>query len=226
MTAGEGGELNLEPFVHIQREDELEDGEGAERQNITINVERMLVEATEMGEGKLAQDQKIEGGEEANVIKASKTIDEALNEIDNSYWKTRVEDQKVRENHSEIAKVKTYDSEARKPSDSQAAINNAADKMINPNPWADHSHEAVNRTVRLIKEKNKESKIEEPPAIDRVKREGIPMFLESKGFQKNHDDQSGCVYEHFAGGGSGLVELQKIGSGSGSTAFSILTGAM
>ena len=189
MTAEEGGELHLEPFVHIQREDELEDGEGAERQNITINVERMLVEATEMGEGKLAQDQKIEGGEEANVIKASKTIDEALNEIDDSYWKTRVEDQKVRENHSEITKVKTYDSEARKPSESQAAIKNAGEKMINPNPWADHSHEAVNRTVRLIKEKNKESKIEEPPAIDRVKREGIPMFLESKGFQNNHDDQ-------------------------------------
>ena len=226
MTAEEGGELHLEPFVHIQREDELEDGEGSEKQNMAINVERMLDEATEMGEGKLAQGEKIEGGEEAHMIKASKTIDEALNEIDDSYWKTRVEHQKIRENHSEIAKVKTYDSEARKPSESQAAIKNAGEKMISPNPWADHSHEAVNRSVRLIKEKNKESKIEEPPALDRVKREGIPMFLDGKGLQKDHDDQSGCVYEHFAGGGSGLVELQRIGSGSGSTAFSLLTSAM
>lgn len=177
MTAEEGGELQLEPFLHIQREadeddDEViqreadeEEDEGGERQNMTSNVERMLDEATEMREGKLAEGEKIEGGEEANVIKASKTIDEALNEIDDSYWKRRVGDQKetlIREKYSETNEVTTNHSEARNSYENQPAIKNAGEKMTKTNPWSDHSHEEVNRTMRLIKEKNKASKIEEP----------------------------------------------------------------
>jgi len=212
MMAEEGGELHLEPFVHIQREEE--DGEGAESHNTTTSNEDRIqvldegnssVQAhpeTKTGEGELSQG--------ANVIQASKTIDEALNEIDDSYVKhqqskenetkdqpepTTQNETVIRENHSELNKVTQNHSDARMPSENQ-----------NPNPWVDHSHEAVNRTVSLMKEKNKKLKLEEP-ALDRVKREGIPIFLESKG-------------------GPGSLELQRIGSGSGSAAFSILTGAM
>ena len=202
MTEGE--ELHLQPFVHIQREDE--DDEGAERQNTTTKVERInlldegtpgTVEAhpeTEMGEL----------SEEANVIKASKTIDEALNEIDDSYWKhqqskeeERTEEQPesttqkqtlVGENQPEVKKGTKKNLDARKPdSEKQPA---ATQKLINPNPWAEHSHEAVNKTVSLLKEKNKKLKIEkgvediEYPALERVKREGVPIFLDGKGFQK------------------------------------------
>ena len=189
MMAEEGGELHLEPFVHIQREEE--DGEGAESHNTTTSNEDRIqvldegnssVQAhpeTKTGEGELSQG--------ANVIQASKTIDEALNEIDDSYVKhqqskenetkdqpepTTQNETVIRENHSELNKVTQNHSDARMPSENQ-----------NPNPWVDHSHEAVNRTVSLMKEKNKKLKLEEP-ALDRVKREGIPIFLESKGFQQ------------------------------------------
>ena len=187
MMAEEGGELHLEPFVHIQREDE--DDEGAESHNTTTSVERIQVldegnssaqahSETKTGEGELSQG--------ANVIQASKTIDEALNEIDDSYVKhqqskenetkdqpepTTQNETVIRENDSELNKVPKNHSDANRPASQ------------NPNPWVEHSHEAVNRTVSLMKEKNKKLKLEEP-ALDRVKREGIPIFLESKGFQE------------------------------------------
>ena len=188
MMAEEGGELHLEPFVHIQREEE--DGEGAESHNTTTSNEDRIqvldegnssVQAhpeTKTGEGELSQG--------ANVIQASKTIDEALNEIDDSYVKhqqskenetkdqpepTTQNETVIRENDSELNKVPKNHSDANRPASQ------------NPNPWVEHSHEAVNRTVSLMKEKNKKLKLEEP-ALDRVKREGIPIFLESKGFQE------------------------------------------
>ena len=196
--------MHLQPFVHIQREDE--DDEGAERQNTTTKVERInLLDEGTPGTVEAHPETDIgELSEEANVIKASKTIDEALNEIGDSYWKqqqSKEEERKeeqpesttqkqtlVGENQPEVKKGTRKNLDVRKPdSEKQPA---ASQKLINPNPWAEHSHEAVNKTVSLMKEKNKKLKIEkgvediEYPALERVKREGVPIFLDGKGFQK------------------------------------------
>ena len=209
MAAEEGGELYLEPFVHIQREDENvhiqredenvhirredEYGEGAESHNITTTVDgrrQLLDEGTSSVEAH-PEPKMLELSEEGGkVIKASKTIDEALNEIDDSYGKHRQSKENnqpesttetfIRENRSELKKAAKNHSDARNPGSEKQSTTSQI-------PWAEHSHGAVNRTVSLIKEKNKKSKIPqgvEDPALERVKREGVPLFLDSKGFQK------------------------------------------
>ena len=207
---GEEEKLQLEPFVHIQRDDDGED-EGAESQNKTNHVDERILLLNAGNSSVQADPETKMGGEgelseEAKVIKASKTIDEALNEVDDSYWKhQQSKDNETKdkpelatqnqtaigENHSEVNEVTKNHSDARKPSEKQSASQNT-------NLWEDHSHEAVNRTVSLIKEKNKKLKIErgveevEDPARVRVKREGIPIFLESKGFQKS-DSKAGLM---------------------------------
>ena len=95
---GEGGQLHIEPFVHIERE---EKEEGGEKMN---NVDEGNLGAhaqTEMGKVKLLQPDETPAREVLDgdsVIKASKTIDEALNEIDDSYWK----DQQSKENQTKL----------------------------------------------------------------------------------------------------------------------------
>ena len=202
---GEGGQLHIEPFVHIEREEE-EKEEGGEKMN---NVDEGNLGAhaqTEMGKVKLLEPEETPAREVLNgdnVIKASKTIDEALNEIDDSYWKaqqskenqTKLENRSestsqfqdnaiVSEKQSEANKLTMNNSAARKLSENKSESH----KVLPPIPWADHNHEAVNRTVKLIKQKNKELKIGddlESPALERAKREGIPVFLDNKGLEKH-----------------------------------------
>ena len=198
---GEGGQLHIEPFVHIEREENEEEGEkmnNVDEGNLGAHAQ------TEMG--KLLQPEETPAREVLDgdsVIKASKTIDEALNEIDDSYWKaqqskenqTKLENRSestsqfqdnalVSEKHSEANKLTMNNSAARKLSENKSESH----KVLPPIPWADHNHEAVNRTVKLIKQKNKELKIGddlESPALERAKREGIPVFLDNKGLEKH-----------------------------------------
>ena len=200
---GEGGQLHIEPFVHIEREENEEEGEkmnNVDEGNLGAHAQ------TEMGKVTLLQPEETPAREVLdgdNVIKASKTIDEALNEIDDSYWKaqqskenqTKLENRSestsqfqdnaiVSEKHSEANKLTMNNSAAKKLSENKSESH----KVLPPIPWADHNHEAVNRTVKLIKQKNKELKIGddlESPALERVKREGMPVFLDNKGLEKH-----------------------------------------
>ena len=207
----------IEPYVHIQREEENgETGEGVVL--LDLGETQVLDEGFDVHadpkEGTL-QDYEIDAainntGTEINEIEALKTIDESLNEIEDSYWKRQhTNENKTKSGDEYQGKTETQNQTVLRESFSEAEYNsqkqtpemwnqNHSKSIISTSP--DHSHEALDKrfkekkkedldqSMRVIKKKNKEMNIGDidPSALERVKRDGgVPVILDTKGLRSS-----------------------------------------
>ena len=207
----------IEPYVHIEREQENgETGEGESLLDLgeTQVLDEGFYSQADPKEGTL-QDYEIDAainntGTEINEIYALKTIDESLNEIEDSYWKRQhTNENKTKSGDEYQGKTETQNQTVLRESFSETEYNskeqtsemwnqNHSKSIISTNP--DHGHEALDKNVkemkkedldqsmRVIKEMNKEMNIGDidPSALERVKRDGgVPVFLDTKGLRSS-----------------------------------------
>ena len=207
----------IEPYVHIEREQE--NGETGEGESLLDLGETQVLDEgfdvhADIKEG-TPQDYDIDAainntGTEINEIDALKTIDESLNEIEDSYWKRQHNNENKTKSGDEYqGKTETQNQTVFRESFSGTEYNskeqtsemwnqNHSKSIISTNP--DRRHEALDQSVkekkkedldqsmRVIKKKNKEMNIGDidPSVLERVKRDGgVPVFLDTKGLRSS-----------------------------------------
>ena len=207
----------IEPYVHIEREQE--NGETGEGESLLDLGETQVLDEgfdvhADIKEG-TPQDYDIDAainntGTEINEIDALKTIDESLNEIEDSYWKRQHNNENKTKSGDEYqGKTETQNQTVFRESFSGTEYNskeqtsemwnqNHSKSIISTSP--DHGHEALDQDVkekkkedldqsmRVIKKKNKEMNIGDidPSVLERVKRDGgVPVFLDTKGLRSS-----------------------------------------
>ena len=207
----------IEPYVHIEREQE--NGEtGEDVVLLDLGETQVLDEGFDVHAGAMEgtlQDYEIDAainntGTEIDEIDALKTIDESLNEIEDSYWKRQHNNENKTKSGDEYqGKTETQNQTVFRESFSGTEYNskeqtsemwnqNHSKSIISTNP--DHGYEALDQSVkekkmedldqsmRVIKAKNKEMNIGDidPSALERVKRDGgVPVFLDTKGLRSS-----------------------------------------
>ena len=205
----------IEPYVHIEREQE--NGETGEGESLLdMGETQVLDEGFDVHAGLMEgtlQDYEIDAainntGTDINEIHALKTIDESLNEIEDSNWKRQhTNENKTKSGDEYQGKTEAQNQTVLRESFSETEHNspkrtpemwnqNHSKSIISTNP--DHGYEALDKSVkekkkedldqsmREIKEKNKELNIGDidPSPLERVKRDGgVPVFLDNKGLR-------------------------------------------
>lgn len=134
-------EQNLETFTHIEREDESSSS-GTFDESIHI----------------VLSDEGVLGGElnandsEVIVIQSTRTLDEALNEVDDTYWKrdniTGGEQNPMTDAHQ--VDINSKEKEETEEAE-EVAVETVRQEML---PWEEQSQFALNKSIEMMTEEN------------------------------------------------------------------------